>query len=108
MLCSPPDQCTWLGRRDHTTFGSLGCAEASDSEMTGLNPRGLAFGAALTSRHCKGRKDRCTPLPDPTRAWVKAWLRDAAPGYGNTVPQYQRHTSHTFTGVQYLLNKSIG
>ena len=53
----------------------------------------------------KGRKERCTPLAKPTRAVLKAWLREPPRGVKDVLFPSARGERLTVHGVQYLLNK---
>src|SRR5579864_5632108 len=82
-LLAAPDQRTWFGRRDHAFLLVAVQTGLRVSEMTGLTREDVILDTGAHVRVIgKGRKERCTPLPRPTRAVVKAWLREPQRGQG--------------------------
>jgi len=105
-LLAAPDQRTWLGRRDHAFLLLAVQTGLRVSEMTGLTREDLVLGTGAHVRIIgKGRKERCTPLARPTRAVLKAWLREPCRGTGNVLFPSATGSRLTIHGVQYLLNK---
>ena len=107
MPCSPaPDRSTWLGRRDHAFILTAVQTGLRLSEMTGLKRQDLVSGTGAHLRVVgKGRKERCTPLAKPTRAVLKAWLREPPRGVHDVLFPSTSGERLTVHGVQYLLNK---
>jgi len=105
-LLAAPDQRTWFGRRDHAFLLVAVQTGLRVSEMTGLTREDLVLGTGAHVRVIgKGRKERCTPLAQSTRAVVKAWLRESQRGNGNLLFPSAVGKRLTVHGVQYLLNK---
>ena len=106
-LLEAPDRSTWLGRRDHAFILTAVQTGLRVSEMTSLKQDDLII--AANSAHLqvigKGRKQRCTPLTKPTRAVLKAWLREPQRGHNHVLfPNFQGDPL-TIHGVQHLLKK---
>ena len=105
-LLGAPDQRTWSGRRDHAFVLVAVQTGLRLSEMTGLKREDLILGTGAHVRVIgKGRKERCTPLAKPTRAVLKAWLREPQRGDGNVLFPSAKGERLSVHGVQYLLNK---
>jgi len=105
-LLAAPDQRTWFGRRDHAFLLVAVQTGLRVSEMTGLTREDVVLGTGAHVRVIgKGRKERCTPLAQSTRAVVKAWLRESQRGNGNLLFPSAVGKRLTVHGVQYLLNK---
>jgi site-specific recombinase XerD len=105
-LLAAPDQRTWFGRRDHAFLLVAVQTGLRVSEMTGLTREDVILDTGAHVRVIgKGRKERCTPLSRPTRAVLKAWLRE--PQRGNEGVLFPSAVGKRLTvhGVQYLLNK---
>jgi site-specific recombinase XerD len=74
--------------------------------MTGLTREDIVLGTGAHVRVVgKGRKERCTPLAQSTRAVVKAWLREPQRGTATILFPSTNGTRLTIHGVQYMLNK---
>lgn len=105
-LLAAPDLGTWAGRRDHAFMLLAVQTGLRVSELTGLTRADLRLG---TGAHVhvvgKGRKERCTPLAKPTRAVLRAWLREPPRGEGSVLFPSAQGTRLSIHGVQYLLNK---
>ena len=105
-LLAAPDRDTWSGRRDHAFILTAVQTGFRLSEMTGLKREDFdSGGGAHLCVVGKGRKERCTPLAKPTRAALKAWLRDPSRGVHGFLFPNARGGRLTVHGVQYLLNK---
>src|SRR2546426_380390 len=105
-LLAAPDQHTWSGRRDHLFLLVAVQTGLRLSEMTGLTREDLILGSGAHVRVIgKGRKERCTPIAQPTLAVVKAWLREPQRGVGNVLFPSAKGERLSVHGVQYLLNK---
>ena len=105
-LLAAPDQRTWFGRRDHAFLLVAVQTGLRVSEMTGLTREDVVLATGAHVRVIgKGRKERCTPHSRPTRAVLKAWLRE--PQRGNEGVLFPSAVGKRLTvhGVQYLLNK---
>jgi site-specific recombinase XerD len=105
-LLAAPDQRTWFGRRDHAFLLTAVQTGLRVSEMTGLTREDIVLGTGAHVRVVgKGRKERCTPLAQSTRAVVKAWLREPQRGTATILFPSTNGTRLTIHGVQYMLNK---
>jgi len=105
-LLAAPDRNTWSGRRDHAFILTAVQTGLRLSEMTGLKREDFVSGSGAHLRVVgKGRKERCTPLAKPTRAVLKAWLREPPRGVNDVLFPSARGERLTVHGVQYLLNK---
>ena len=105
-LLAAPDRSTWSGRRDHAFILTAVQTGLRLSEMTGLLREDfVSAGGAHLRVVGKGRKERCTPLARPTRAALKAWLREPPRGARGVLFPNARGERLTVHGVQYLLNK---
>ena len=105
-LLGAPDRGTWPGRRDHAFILTAVQTGLRLSEMTDLKRQDLVSGHGAHLRVVgKGRKERCTPLAKPTRAVLKAWLREPPQGSTDVLFPNARGERLTVHGVQYLLNK---
>jgi len=105
-LLAAPDQRTWSGRRDHAFILVAVQTGLRLSEMTGLKRADLVLGTGAHVRVIgKGRKERCTPIAKPTRAVLKAWLREPERGDNGVLFPNAKGERLTVHGVQYLLNK---
>ena len=71
------DKSTWIGRRNHAMLLVAMQTGLRLSELTDLRQRDvvLARGAHVRCEG-KGRKERCTPLAQPTVAVLKAWINE--------------------------------
>ena len=76
-LLAAPDRTSWLGRRDHALLLTAIQAGLRVSELVGLrlNDVTLTKGAHLRVTG-KGRKQRCTPLTEETKAVLRVWLSE--------------------------------
>ena len=105
-LLGAPDRGSWSGRRDHAFILTAVQTGLRVSEMTGLKRQDLVLG---TGAHVqvigKGRKSRSTPLAKPTRAVLKAWLREPQRGDQDVLFPSFRGDRLTIHGVQHLLKK---
>lgn len=78
-LLDAPDRATPLGRRDHTILTLAIQTGLRVSELVGLIRGELELGTGAHVRcHGKGRKDRITPLNEPTRQLMGDWLDERA------------------------------
>ena len=76
-LLASPDRSTWTGRRDHALLLLAVQTGLRASELASLRRQDLQLGAAAWVRcEGKGRKERCTPLSQPTRQVLQTWLRE--------------------------------
>jgi site-specific recombinase XerD len=102
-LLAAPDQRTWFGRRDHAFLLLAVQTGLRVSEITGLTREDVILGTGAHVRVIgKGRKERCTPLSRPTRAVLKAWLREPQQGNGNVLFPSAVGKCLTVHGVQDL------
>jgi site-specific recombinase XerD len=105
-LLAAPDQRFWSGRRDHAFLLVAVQTGLRLSEMTGLKRADLILEAGAHLRVIgKGRKERCTPIAKPTRAVLKAWLREPQRGDGDVLFPSAKGERLSVHGVQYLLTK---
>lgn len=105
-LLAAPDHSTWSGRRDHAFLLVAVQTGLRLSEMTGLKREDLILGGGAHVRVIgKGRKERCIPLAKPTRAVLKAWLREPQRGDGDVLFPSAKGERLSVHGVQYLLTK---
>ena len=79
-LLDAPDPSTRLGRRDRAVLALDIQTGLRVSELVGLTRGDIELGTGAHVRcHGKGRKDRITPLNEPTRQLIGHWL-DEPPG----------------------------
>jgi site-specific recombinase XerD len=105
-LLRSPDQRTWSGRRDHAFMLVAVQTGLRLSEMTALRREDLVLGAGAHMRVLgKGRKERCTPIANPTHAVLTAWLRERQRGDGQILFPSAKGERLSVHGVQYMLNK---
>jgi site-specific recombinase XerD len=82
-LVAAPDRATWLGRRDHALILLAIQTGLRVSELVALCCKDISTsdGAHVRVRTGKGRKQRCTPLSEETKAVLRTWLaeRQGAP-----------------------------
>lgn len=105
-LLAAPDRDTWSGRRDHAFILTAVQTGLRLSEMTGLKREDLIFGTGAHVRVIgKGRKERCIPLSNSTRAVLKEWLRQPQRGQHGVLFPSAKGEPLSVHGVQYLLNK---
>ena len=105
-LLTAPDRRTWSGRRDYAFILVAVQTGLRLSEMTGLKRENLVLGTGAHIRVIgKGRKERCTPIAKPTRAILKAWLREPQRGQDDVLFPSAKGQRLSVHGVQYLLNK---
>jgi site-specific recombinase XerD len=105
-LLAAPDPLTWFGRRDHAFLLVAVQTGLRLSEMTGLKRENVILGTGAHIRVIgKGRKERCTPLAKPTRAVLKAWMREPQRSDGQVLFPNARGEHLSVHGVQYLLRK---
>lgn len=73
-----PDQGTWIGRRDHALLLVLLRTGLRVSELTGLTRADAVLSSSGAHIRClgKGRKERCTPLDQPTVSVLRRWLAE--------------------------------
>jgi integrase/recombinase XerD len=78
-LLDAPDPRTWIGRRDHAMFALAIETGLRVSELVGLRCGDVHLAApAHIACHGKGRKDRITPLTNPTVAVLRTWVSERA------------------------------
>ncbi len=71
------NQTTWTGRRDHAMFALTIQTGLRISELAALTRQDITpTTGANVHTVGKGRKERRTPLVPPTKAILKAWLRE--------------------------------
>jgi len=105
-LLAAPGSNTWSDRRDHAFMLTAVQTGFRLSEMTGLKREDLVLGAGAHLRVIgKGRRERCTPLAQATRAVLKAWMLEPQRGEDHILFPNARGGRLTVHGVQYLLNK---
>lgn len=75
-LLAAPDRATWTGRRDHLMILLLITTGLRVSELTSLRraDASTTTPGAHVACHGKGRKDRITPIDQPTTTALAAWL----------------------------------
>jgi site-specific recombinase XerD len=107
-LLAAPDQSTWSGRRDHALFLLAVQTGLRLSELTGLRQEDLHLGAGAHVRVIgKGRKERCTPLSQNTRAVLAAWLREPPRAPAQPLFPNARGGRLSAHGMHYLLAKHV-
>jgi site-specific recombinase XerD len=107
-LLDATDQHTWAGRRDHALLLLAVQTGLRLSEMTSLRRSDVVLGIGAHVRCVgKGRKERCTPLTQPTAAILKAWLTEPTRGGSDAVFPSARGGHLSAGGVQYLLAKHV-
>lgn len=107
-LLAAPDQHTWSGRRDHAVILLAVQTGLRLSELTGLQPEDVHLGAGAHVRVIgKGRKERCTPLSQNTRAVLAAWMREPVRTPGQPLFPNAHGGRLSAHGVQYLLSKHV-
>jgi site-specific recombinase XerD len=107
-LLAAPDQRTWSGRRDHALILLAVQTGLRLSELTGLHRVDVQFGSGAHVHVIgKGRKERCTPLSNDTRAVLTAWLREPQRASDQPVFPNARGSRLSAHGVQYLLSKHV-
>ena len=107
-LLAAPDQRTWSGRRDHALILLAVQTGLRLSELTGLRQEDLHLGIGSHVRVIgKGRKERCTPLSQNTRAVLAAWLREPPRASGQPLFPNARGGQLSAHGVHYLLAKQV-
>ena len=105
-LLASPDQKTWIGRRDHALLFFAVQTGLRLSELTGLCRKSLVLDkGAHVQCVGKGRKERNTPLTQPTVAIMKAWLSEPA-NLNVDILFPTIHSNHlSADSVQYLVKK---
>jgi len=107
-LLAAPDRSTWSGRRDHAWLLLTVQTGLRLSELTGLMHEDIQLGVgAYVHVLGKGRKERCTPLTQPTAAVLQAWLKEPALGEHQILFPNRRGGRLSSDGVQYLLAKHV-
>jgi site-specific recombinase XerD len=107
-LLAAPDRRTWRGRRDHALILLAVQTGLRLSELTGLRQEDLHLGTGAHVRVIgKGRKERCTPLSQYTRAVLVAWLRDTPEAATRSLFPNARGDRLSAHGVHYLLAKHV-
>jgi integrase/recombinase XerD len=79
-LLAQPDVATPRGLRDRALIELLYATGMRVSELIGLRPADVNFGASYLTCTGKGAKQRIVPIGDEASAWVRKYLRDARPG----------------------------
>ena len=79
-LLAQPDVGTPRGLRDRALIELLYATGMRVSELIGLRPADVNFGASYLTCTGKGDKQRIVPIGDEASAWVRKYLRDARPG----------------------------
>ena len=107
-LLAAPNRTTWLGRRDHAFLLTAVQTGLRLSEMTSLHHEDVSLGTGAHV-HCrgKGRKERCTPLAEPTVAVLRAWLREQGREDSKTLFPSARGGPLSADGVQHLLARHV-
>ena len=107
-LLDAPDQHTWAGRRDHALFLVAVQTGLRLSEITALRRSDVVLDVGAHVRCVgKGRKERCTPLTQQTRAILKVWLSEPGRADSDAVFPAARGGHLSAGGVQYLLAKHV-
>lgn len=76
-LLAAPDRAGWLGRRDHALLLVAIQTGLRVSELVGLHSRDVTLTKGAHVRVTgKGRKQRCTPLTEETKAVLRVWLEE--------------------------------
>jgi len=105
-LLAAPDTRTWSGRRDHALLLTTVQTGMRLSEMTGLKRKDVTIGTGAHVRVMgKGRKTRCIPLTEKTRAIVKHWLQEPVKADSDIVFPNARGGRLSADGVSYILTK---
>jgi site-specific recombinase XerD len=107
-LLAAPDTRTWGGRRDHALLLTTVQTGMRLSEMTGLKRQDVTLATGAHVRVVgKGRKTRCIPLTEQTRAIVKGWLQEPVKADSDIVFPNARGGRLSADGVSYILTKQI-
>jgi site-specific recombinase XerD len=105
-LLAAPDRTSWLGRRDHALLLTAIQAGLRVSELVGLrlNDVTLTKGAHLRVTG-KGRKQRCTPLTEETKAVLRVWLAERQGAPDDPLFPTRQGTPLSPDAVAWLLTK---
>ncbi len=107
-LVAAPDISTWIGRRDRTLLMVAIQTGLRVSEMIGLRCEDVVLGAgAHVQCEGKGRKHRCTPLREDTRAMVGAWCQERLGQPGDALFPTIRGGSMSRDAVERLVARHI-
>ena len=76
-VCDSADRHSWIGRRDYALMVLTSQTGLRLSELTGLCCADVVLGSGAHVRcHGKGRKERATPMTQPTVKVIAAWLTE--------------------------------
>lgn len=107
-LLAAPDTKVWEGRRDYALLLLALQTGLRLSELIGLRREDVTLGAGAYVRCLgKGRKERCTPLTQQTRAALQAWLKERGGTPIDVVFPNRRGGRFSSDGIQYLVAKHI-
>ena len=105
-LLAAPGQSTWHGRRDYALLTLAGQTGLRVSELTGIKIRDIHLGRGPHVRcHCKGRKDRITPLTSHTVTALRAWLTERRGAPDDPLFPSRRGTPLSTDAVERLVAK---
>ncbi len=108
-LLAAPDRSTPLGQRDHLLMLVAVQTGLRVSELTGLRCDDVSFGAgANLFTKGKGRKDRHTPLTQPTARLLRDWIEQRAAGPEDPVFATRTGGRLSTDAVQDLMAKHVG
>jgi site-specific recombinase XerD len=107
-ILAAPDQRTWSGRRDHALLLVAVQTGLRLSELIGIRRGDVVLGTGSHVRVIgKGRKERCTPLSQNSRAVMTAWTREPSRVPDQPVFPNARGGPLSAHGVQYILAKHV-
>jgi site-specific recombinase XerD len=107
-ILAAPDQRTWSGRRDHALLLVAVQTGLRLSELIGIRRGDVVLGTGSHVRVIgKGRKERCTPLSQNSRAVMTAWTREPLRVPDQPVFPNARGGPLSAHGVQYILAKHV-
>jgi site-specific recombinase XerD len=109
-LLASPDRSSWIGRRDHLILTVALDTGLRVSELVGLTGKdALLHGPGPAHLRCvgKGRKERVTPLLQPTAALLRSWVREQRTSPDD--PLFPTSTGHRLSpdAVQRRLEKYL-
>jgi integrase/recombinase XerD len=107
-LLDAPDRSTWTGRRDHALLLLAMQTGLRASELESLRCQHLQLGTGAWIRcEGKGRKERCTPVSQPTRQILQAWLRELDANPAGALFPTSRGTQLTRGAIWRLVVKHV-
>jgi integrase/recombinase XerD len=105
-LIDAPNIGTWTGRRDRVLLHVAIQTGLRVGEFTALRLHDIHLGTGPHIRcHGKGRKDRATPLTNPTTTALRSWLRERGGEPDEIVFPTRRGTALSRDAVALLVTK---